>query len=321
MDTPPGQTSSMTQASSKRVVGDISLFETTNEKKWEAAYQNIMEKKYKKNTRGFSKKFPGTRYDGEDPPIYLIPRERGGPSYKDIKLKSPEGNCEITPNDILFAPISKGYPMQDVSSFTLGPIVGEGLCLVNAAFSKSICVTHIQGGGRVDLKRKNFWHVNRKKIRYNINPSSDPSLFIVDGKEKKIKKWLEKHKDEWFSEWDRWRKSVALCSRGDFHWCDDSDTIIYRLSSGKYVDFVTWKKECYIRPSYKLIPDTAVFKYLERARKEHGRPLGLVHPKAQLGEKEKPITKKFIKKLFDSQHDMVCQPYVIAGKLLGVDID
>lgn len=81
--------------------------------------------------------------------IYFIPRERGGPSYKSVPLEG------VINDDVQYCPISKGYPMQDVSSFTLGPIVGEGLCLVNSAFSKSICIMHIEGGGKVDLKRKN----------------------------------------------------------------------------------------------------------------------------------------------------------------------
>lgn len=45
--------------------------------------------------------------------------------------------------------------MQGVSSFSLGPVVGEGLVVVNAAFSKVIYLQHLIGG-IVNYKRKNF---------------------------------------------------------------------------------------------------------------------------------------------------------------------
>jgi len=83
-------------------------------------------------------------------PIYVVPRIKTRPSYLSIPL------IGVDINSVQYCPISKGFPMQDVSSFTLGPIVGEGLCLVNAAFSKSICIAHIEGGGFPDLKSNSF---------------------------------------------------------------------------------------------------------------------------------------------------------------------
>ena len=53
---------------------------------------------------------------------------------------------------------------------------------------------------------------------------------------------------------------------------------------------------------------------------QHSRPLGLVHPKAISGQTEFPITKEYIQELFNSKTEMCCQPFVIAGFLLGVTI-
>ena len=66
--------------------------------------------------------------------IYVIPRQRGGSSYKDVELEFDDAN------DIQICPISKSYSMQDVSSFTLGPVIWHGLNIVNSAFSKYISI-------------------------------------------------------------------------------------------------------------------------------------------------------------------------------------
>ena len=36
----------------------------------------------------------------------------------------------------------------------------------------------------------------------------------------------------------------------------------------RYIDFVTWKKECYIKPSYGLLPQTAVFQFLQQMQQQ-----------------------------------------------------
>jgi len=308
-----------TAASSGRCIADLRLFDTDNKDKWEEMYQYMFGAKYKKNTRNFSREIVGKKWEGKDnPPIYLIPRERGGPSYKSNKLQG------VNPNDVQYAPISKGYPMQDVSSFTLGPIVGEGLCLVNSAFSKCICIMHLEGGGVVNLKRKNFWQRSKKPER-NIQLTTDPNYIMVDGKFYITNVWLKINEHLWFEQWNLWRKCIALCSEGDFHWTDlkmgnvnVEQTVAYRYKDS-YIDFVTWKRECYIRPSYNLMPSTEVYKFLEFVWKEKRVPLGLVHPKA-MGAEEVPITKEFLKTLFESKTVMCCQPFVVAGKLLGVEL-
>lgn len=299
---------SATPASGGRVVGNSSLVDIFDEDQWEKEYERIMDKKYAKGTRKFTKISDGLAE--ERPLIYLIPRERGGPSYKDVKLKG------TTVDKVRFCPISKGFPMQDVSSFTLGPIVGEGLCLVNAAFSKIICVHHIEGCGSVDLNRKNFWKRARKPTRKV--EIVDENCMLVDNVGVNIYQWLKENEDLWLEQWEVWRRNVAMSSIGGFHWGDGSPTIAFRYK-GEYIDFVEWKKKCYIGPSYELLPNTEVFTYLEDTLQKN-IPLGLVHPKAKGGETILPMTKKYIKELFNSQ-EMCCQPYVIAGKLLGVSID
>ena len=299
-----------TEASGKRIIGDISLFDSTKEEDWESMYERIMEKKYAKETRNFSKKITGKKCDGEVP-IYVVPLERGGPSYKTVELEG----CNS--EDVFYARISKGFGMQDVSSFTIGPIVGEGLCLVNAAFSKSICVMHIEGGGKVNLKRKNYWQRKKKPEREIVLINEEEMK--VNGHTVKIVEWLKENEGIWMEEWNRWRKYIALSSRGSFHWADASETIAYRYKN-KYINFVEWKKECYIRPSYDLLPKTKPFQFLEKVWKEEKVALGLVHPKGRDGKKQNAITKEYVRNLYDSKWDMCCQPYVVAGKLLDVKI-
>lgn len=300
------------EACSKRKIGYLNLFDTLDEKIWETAYFLIIDKKYAKKTRNFSRDIVGNAVDESPAPIYVIPRVRGGPSYLSVDL------IGVDREKVQYCPISKGFSMQDVSSFTLGPVVGEGLCLVNAAFSKSITVAHIEGGGCVDYKRKNFWR-RPKTPQRNILQVSDTEI-NVDGVKYITNDWLLHNKELWFSEWEHWRKSVALCSKGDFHWCDNMDGVISYLKGTQFLDFVEWKKECYIRPSYELLPHTEVYKFLHKVWFEYNIPLGLVHPKGSSEHGEEPITPDFIRNIYDSPDIMCCQPYVVAGKLLNVDI-
>ncbi|NDF60479.1 MAG: DUF4143 domain-containing protein [Crocinitomicaceae bacterium] len=195
----------------------MKIFSSKSDQDWEDEYDAKMDKKYKKNTRNFSTKITGK--PTAQPNIYIIPRERGGPSYKDVKLQKDKAE------DIQFCPVSKGYSMQDVSSFTLGPVVGEGLCVVNSAFSKQICIKHIEGGGKVNTNRKNLWQKSRKPIQ-KIRLVSDRQMY-VDGELVNIKTWLVRNRDLWFNEWNKWRKMVALYPIGNFHWGDDSEVVMY----------------------------------------------------------------------------------------------
>ena len=289
-------------------VGNIDLFSSQDPAEWEAEYQRIMDSKYKKDTRNFHPQTPTlSREYGEDPPIYLIPRERGGPSYKSVQVEGAEQG------DISYCPISKGYSMQDVSSFTLGPIPGEGLCLVNAAFSKCIYTWHLEGG-KVDLKRKSFWKPGKER-----KVSLSGADIVVDGVRHFKYAWLKDNEGLWLSEWQKWRKSVAMASIGNFHWGKDEEPVAYRYKT-HYLVFAEWKKRCYIEPAYNLLPHTRVFKYLEKARRD-GRPLGLVHPMAITGQAEKPITREYLRNMYDDLHEHVCMPFVVAGLLLDVEID
>lgn len=302
------------QASTKRTILDISLFESNDPTLWEAMYRENMEHKYHKGTRGFNQAVLGT--STTDSLIYIIPRVRGGPGYKSVELAG------VDRSKVQYCPISKGYPMQDVSSFTVGPIVGEGLCLVNAAFSKTICIAHLEGGGFVNLKRKSFWQRSRTPPR---SISFRDGKLTVNGIDHDVYEWLSKNESLWYEEWYKWCRSVALCSRGDFHWSRGLDERVAFHNSftnrrgPKYVDFVTWKKECYIRPSYEYLPSTTVYQFLHEL-KEKKVPIGLVHPMGYKGVAEVPLTEELIRDLFDSAQIMSCQPYVVVGLLLGVPI-
>lgn len=297
-----------TEISKNRIIGDFELFNTLDRQKWEEEYIKTMLPKYSKWTKNFSTKLEGKAYQDGIPPIFVIPRIRTK-SYKEIPI------LNLTSDDLFYAPISKGYPMQEVSSFSLGPIVGKGLCLVNAAFSCSIAIHHIEGGGKFNAKRVDFWQRARKPIR-NIR-LIDKYLMMVDNNIVNIKNWLKENENLWLGEWELWHKSIALCSQGDFHWADKTPTIAYK-DGNNYMDFVTWKKECYIKPSYALLGETKVIQFLTKIWLEHKRPLGLVHPKGMDEEICLPLTKEYIEELFNSPEIMCCQPYVIAGFLLGV---
>lgn len=283
-------------------------------KLYEKKYENV---KYKKNTKNFSTVIHGKSV--EDPNIYVIPRQRGGPSYKDVQLEYD--NVE----DIQFCPISKGFSMQDVSSFTLGPVVGHGLNIVNSAFSKCIAIKHIDGSGYYDENLKKFWKKTKKgPIRNIINKSEN--TMSVDGHTVNKKKWLEKNKDIWFEDWKKWSDSIRMNPLGDFNWSNDSETLIYcdciTNDDNLYMNFVSWKKECYIKPAYELFNrnDNKVINFLKLLYNTKKISIGLVHPMAKLGKKEKAITTNYIRNLYDSNEIMTCMPYVVAGYLLNVNI-
>lgn len=286
-------------------------FDHPQQKDWDTLYKQVLSPKYQKHTRAFSRILPDKRFDvsnGKRPPIYLIPRERGGPSYKSVALQGAE------PEELFFAPISGGFGMQDVSSKVLGPLPGEGLCLVNSAFSKVIYTFHLEGG-TVTPTRKTFWKPHRNRDRL-VEMCQDGIHMLVDGKQVVTLDWLKENESLWLPSWEQWRRLVCLASEGDFHWGGGADVVSYRNAQGEYLDFVQWKIQCYIRPSYSMMDQEPAFQFLQQAWTE-GVALGLVHPKAQQGL-EKPITKEFLEELFLSPTRMCCQPYVVAAKLLGV---
>lgn len=209
--------------------------------------------------------------------------------------------------------------MQDVSSFTLAPVIGEGICVVNAAFSCSITAAHIEGGGRLDLTRKNFWRRAPASKRKHVI-TFDSGYVIIDGvhhDQQSLVAWLRAHEGEWLSEWESWRSHVALCGTGSFHWTNGSDVIGYR-HQGQYLDFVEWKRDAYIRPAQELIAKTSVYTFLRKVL-DSNIALALVHPMGFEGEVA-PLAPEEIRKLYDDPEVMACMPYVVAGMLLGVKI-
>lgn len=313
--------STIQKASTNRCVYDKSLFNTTNTKEWERAYRKTVNEKYRKNTKNYSTKIVGS-YLCDDPPIFLIPRERGGPSYYSVNVDYENYPSEEIKSKMQYCAISKGFGMQDLSSFVMGPFPGDGLCLVNAAFSKSIFPFHIEGGA-VDLNRKNFWRpFSKSKLLHTIKLKNNN--VIIDNENVDIMDWLKNNEKEWKEEWNKWRMAVALCSMGNFHRgkCGnqyDDALCYYDNKIEKYMTFLEWKKECYIKPAYEMLPSIKAYKFLSELRSK-GIPLGLVHPMAKSDEPEIAITKEYIRELYDSPHVMSCMPFVVAGKLLDVFI-
>lgn len=108
--------------SGKRQIGNFTVFDSTNPQLWEAEYQRIMNRKYAKGSRSFSTEIVGNSWSGEGKPhIFLVPRVRGGPSYKSIPLQG------VTSDDVVYCPISKGF--FDARCFKLhtGSNCGRGL--------------------------------------------------------------------------------------------------------------------------------------------------------------------------------------------------
>lgn len=300
-----------TEASGGRVIGDLAIFEIEPKVEfWELMYNEVMDKKYKKNSRNFTTIISGKKHKDGEAPIFLVPRERGGPSYLKVKLEGVDNE------DVQYAPISKGFPMQDLSSFTMGPVVGEGLCIVNAAFSKSITIAHIEGGGIVDLKRKNYW--KRSKIPKRKVKIISSEVMKVDGIKYNILEWLKENEKKWLSEWEIWRRSIALSSIGDFHWTDGLDETIAYKYKDNYFSFVDWKRECYIKPAYELAPQTEAYKFLDKVWRKKNIALALVHPMSTKSVAEKPITRELLTCLINSDEEMACMPYVIASMLMDI---
>jgi hypothetical protein len=188
--------------------------------------------------------------------------------------------------------------------------------VVNSAFSKAISICHIEGGGKFNLKRKTFWQKARKP-KHKIVLTDNSELMIVDDNLVNIELWLKEHEHEWLSDWCCLNKHIALCGKGNFHWHGDSPIIAYRHNS-KYLKYVEWKKEYYIRPAYQLLKNNSTLQWLYSVWKIYKRPLGLVHPKGRAQTAEEPLTKEYITQLYNNPHYMACMPYVVAGFLLGV---
>jgi hypothetical protein len=312
--------STMKKISRNRQVGDLEIFKTSDPETWEKEYRRVLNRKYQKNTRHFSTKLQADSYKDwkEEAPIFVIPRERTK-SYFDFKL---DPSLNMSQSEIQLCPISKGFSMQGLSSFTLGPFPQQGLCLVNVAFSKQVFVSHIEGGGKVNLARISFWQPS-KKPKYIIScVDTKKNEMIVNHKKVNLQVWLIEHRDEWFSEWDKWRKNVALCSDGAFNWGKGLGKLVTYCHEDKFLNFVQWKRECYIKPSYQLLPTTKEFQFLKKLWKEKNIALGLVHPKARNGNDNlvHPIRRQDITNMFNCPYTMSCQPYIVAGCLMNVSI-
>ena len=299
----------------------ISDEKTKQELYWENLYnEKYVNNKYKKNSKNFNATIHGNPV--EKPNIYIIPRERGGPSYKLVELEHDDVK------NIQFCPISKGFSMQDVSSFTMGPIINHGLNLVNSAFSKCIAIKHIDGSGCFSMTNQKFWKKNRKGPQRKITCSSNETSMCVDGVIVNKEEWLKTNQHLWFNDWKKWHDTIRFSANGHFNRCDDSTIIAYcniidNPDVPIYLDFISWKKTCYIAPAYELLnkKDNKVMVFLKHVFQEKKVSLGLVHPMGKCGEKERAITSEYITHLYNATDCMACMPYVVAGFLLGVSIN
>ena len=285
---------------------------------WENLYQEkYKDNKYKKNTKNFSNKIVGKSV--ENPNIYIIPRQRGGPSYKNVKLEFDQAE------DIQFCPVSKGYSMQDVSSFTLGPVENHSLNIVNCAFSKCISISHIDGSGRFDVKNKKYWKkIKKNPLRRIVNLTE--TEMSIDGTRVVKKLWLENNKELWYEDWKKWHDAIRFGSEGSFNWTNNSEILLYcncvdDPNKNEYINFVTWKKEFYIKPSYNLFSkNNKVIEFLKLLYITKKISIGLVHPRACSNTVIKGITPEFITEIYNSPYEMSCMPFVIAGYLLNVHV-
>lgn len=300
----------------------LHYFDSSSEAEWENMYKACMNKKYAKGTRHFCTEITGTPSD--ECKIYVVPRVRAGPSYKSIKLNGVDNS------HVQYCPVSKGFPMQDLSSFTLGPVVGEGLCIVNAAFSKQILIGHIQGNGCFDATAVGHWKWKgaAKRVVKFVGYDADGDAWVeIDGIKHHAITWLTDNMNLWYSEWDKWRRSIALCSEGSFHWEDKLGYAIgyhgskdlIAMGHPTIIGFVEWKKTCYIRPAYWLMRKTSVFAFLKELRKRK-IPIALVHPKGVSDQGEFPVNVDQIRDLYDDPFSMSCMPWVVAGRLLKVPV-
>lgn len=67
-------------------------------------------------------------------------------------------------------------------------------------FSKcSICVGHIEGGGCLDLTRKNFWR--RARTPQRAIQIVDSETMIVNGTCTNIITWLQENEILWYPQW------------------------------------------------------------------------------------------------------------------------
>jgi hypothetical protein len=288
------------------------IFASTNPQDWEDLYRQVLNKKYQKGIKNFSTKITGRPIPGNvEPPVFLVAWERGN-SYLDTPLQGIRNN-----KDVQFCQISKGFAMGDLSSFSLGPIVGEGLCIVNACWSKTITIAHIEGGGVVDLTKKNFWKRARRPLR-SISFISENEISVNRVRHNTIE-WLTANEHLWFNEFQYHADVISLCSDGDFHWNEGLGDIVGYRQGKDYLSFVEWKKRCYIEPAYELIPKTDEFKFIKKVF-DRGIPLGLVHPMSRSMDEVPPITRAELEKMFDSTDRFVEMPYVVAAVLLGVKI-
>jgi hypothetical protein len=295
------------------------LLASNNMQVWEEAYQKCVPFKYSKSR--YSPKKVDASEDKKEipaPRVYVIPRIRTQ-SYK-IPLEGVDD-----PTTIVYCPISKGYGMQGLSTFSLGPSCDPKnpfLVLVNGAYSKVIAVEHLEGKGCFDLKRKNFWKRARKPL-FTIEMEGFDKI-RVNQKLFDLSSWLNDNRQLWYPEWSKWSKHVTFYGEGSFHW-SKTPTVTYcnpylqedlqeDSKALQFIDFATWKQQYYIQPGLQLMESRWEWKYLVSLLKS-GRVIALTHPEGHAFPPQQPLQLSLLQELIDSKEDFCTMPYVVAFKL------
>lgn len=279
------------------------FLDTTDEETWKKIYKKVQNEKYAVGKRKYNKKIVGT--ETETPKIYVVPRRRGK-SYKHFK----DENDTPLSDHAYWCEASKGFRFGDLSSYTAGPIVGHGINVLSATWSKRVYALHLLGG-KFDINKKDFWD-KRKPKRKIVDDK-----IVVDDQEYPINEWLTDNKDEWYSEWKKWSQAVALCGEPSFKWMSNYKNVCWIINNKIRFDFKVCWYETYVKWLHQFWETLDTFKYVKKVFDK--RNIVLVHP--MVGDYSKgPTTIEDIKARVKNNR-IIEAPWVLTSKLLGISYD
>ncbi len=285
----------------KRKIANLSLLDTTDKDTWMNAYNLVQVDRLKPGYYNYSKKLMGK--PTQKPTIHVVRRVRGGDSYKSVQLNDLDGNT-IPVNDIFWVPSSKGYSFSDISPYVIGPIIGHGINILNAVWSKHVTVGHLNG--KFNLNSKNFW----KKSSKDVDIDDIQEIF---------------NSKKWYIEWKKWSDHVALCGDPAFNWVDNMGlTIAYVKNKDVNINtdsFYKNEKEFH-RDTYEKWLSEAwdnleSFKYLYRRFTQDKVHIALIHPIiSSEHDMSIPITAEYMEKWIQDGN-LMNTPMLLAMKLIS----
>ena len=289
-------------------IADPVLFKSTDADVWNNAYRTVQNPKYKIGKRKYSKKIVGRTVT--DPKIYCVPRRRGQ-SYKTKAFKEVRDN-----SDLYYCEASKGYRFGDLSSFAAGPIVGHGINVLSAVWSKRIFTSHIEGG-HFDITKPNFWakpdRASCRRVEWICK-----NIIKVDGDKYTVNKWLKENMKEWYGEWKNWSEAIALCGEPTFKWMCNYDCIAWVINNKVRTDSKQCWFDTYVTWLYGIWDNLDTYSFVEDVMKVDKKSIVLVHPMLSI-DSDEPITRQVIHDHIDSGATM-CAPYCLMAKLLGMKL-